>query len=194
MWPPSSYSARHPPAQGLVDLARLLGVAVLAQQRQHRDLDRRDARVQAQHGALLAADLVLVVGLAQQREHGPAEAGGGLDHVREVALAGLRVLPLELLAARTSACCVRSKLPRLATPSSSDQPIGYRYSTSLVSRRVVRQLVLLVRAQAQPLGRDAQPRVPVQALLAPVLVPLAPPRRAARRTPSPSARTRACGR
>ncbi len=31
-----------------------------------------------------------------------------------------------------SACCFRSKSPRLAMPSSSDQPIGKRYSTSEV--------------------------------------------------------------
>ena len=29
-------------------------------------------------------------------------------------------------------CCVRSKSPRFAIPSSSDQPIGKRYSMSLV--------------------------------------------------------------
>ena len=92
----------HVRAQLLVDLARLLRVAVLAQQRQHGDLDRRHRRVQPQHGALLAADLVLVVGVAQQRQHGAADAGGRLDHVRHVALAGLRVEVLELLAARTA--------------------------------------------------------------------------------------------
>ena len=33
----------------------------------------------------------------------------------------------------TFVCCVRSKSPRLATPSSSDHPIGYWYSMSLVA-------------------------------------------------------------
>jgi hypothetical protein len=32
-----------------------------------------------------------------------------------------------------SVCAVRSNVPRFAMPSSSDQPMGYRYSTSLVA-------------------------------------------------------------
>ena len=82
-----------------MDLARELGLAVLAHQRQHGDLDRREARVELQHGARLAADLVLVVGVAQERERGAVGAGGRLDHVRHVALAAGGVEVLELLAA-----------------------------------------------------------------------------------------------
>src|SRR5215207_6530122 len=69
--------ALHPRAlERGVDLARDLGVAGLAQQRQHGDLDRRDRRVELEHGALLAAELVLVVGVAQERQHRAADAGG----------------------------------------------------------------------------------------------------------------------
>ena len=46
----------------------------------------------------LALDLVLVVRVDQEREHRAVGAGGRLDHVRDVALAGGRVDVLELLA------------------------------------------------------------------------------------------------
>ncbi len=55
------------------------------------------ARVQPQHGARLALDLLLVVGVDEEREHRPVGAGGRLDHVRDVALAGRAVDVLELL-------------------------------------------------------------------------------------------------
>ena len=40
--------------------------------------------LEPQHRALLAADVVLVVGVAEQRQEGAVDAGGGLDHVRDV--------------------------------------------------------------------------------------------------------------
>ena len=88
--------------------------------------------MEPQHGALAALDLLDLVGVDQEGEGGAVGAGGRLDHVRHVALAGLLVEVLELLAANL-ACWVRSKSPRLAIPSSSDQPIGNRYSMSLVA-------------------------------------------------------------
>src|SRR3954463_14180396 len=81
-----------------VDLARALRMALLAQQREHRDLDRRERGVELEHCARVAADVVLVVGVAQEREHRAPDAGGRLDHVRDVALARLLVEVLELLA------------------------------------------------------------------------------------------------
>ena len=118
-------------AQRAVDLAGELGLPVLAHQRQDRDLDRREQRVQPQHGALLALDLVLVVGVDEEGEHRAVGAGGRLDHVRARSAPGRRVEVLERLPG-VLGVLVRSKLPRLAIPSSSDQPIGNRYSTSLV--------------------------------------------------------------
>ena len=50
--------------------------------------------------------------------------------------------------------------------------MGKRYSTSLGAARVVRELLGVVRAQLQVVGPDAVADVPVEALLAPVLVPL----------------------
>ena len=122
------------PRSALVDLAGELGLAVLAHERQHGDLDRRQARVQLQHRALLARDLLLVVGVDEEGERRAVGAGGRLDHVRDVALA--RCPGRSTRASRRSArrAGVRSKSPRLAMPSSSDQPIGNRYSTSLVPR------------------------------------------------------------
>ena len=162
---------RHVAPQILVDRARLLRVPGLAQQREDRDLDGRERRVQAQHGAPLAADLVLVVGVAQEREDRAADAGGGLDHVGDVALARLRVDPVELLAGELRVlrevvvAAVRDPLELL--------PAG-RVEELDVARRggVVRQLVRVMRAQAQVVGIDAEPHVPVEPLAHPVLVPL----------------------
>ncbi len=81
-------------AQRAVDLARELGLAVLAHERQDRRLDRRQARVQSQDRAqlalarALALDQFLVVGVDEERERRAVGAGGGLDHVGDVALAG----------------------------------------------------------------------------------------------------------
>ena len=57
--------------------------------------------MEAQHGALAALDLLDVVGVDEEGEHRAVDAGGRLDHVRDVALLGLLVEVLELLAART---------------------------------------------------------------------------------------------
>ncbi len=85
-------------AQLQVNLARQLRLAVFAHERQDRDLDRRERGVQPQHGAPLPLDLVLVVGVGEEGQHGPVDSQRGLDHVRHVALAARAVDVLELLA------------------------------------------------------------------------------------------------
>src|SRR3954469_22348519 len=89
----------HAAAQRGVHLARDLGQAVLAHDGQDGDLHRREQRAQLEHRALGAAERVLVGGGDEERERGAVRAGGGLDDVRDVALAGRRVEVLELLAA-----------------------------------------------------------------------------------------------
>ena len=86
--------------------------------------------MEAEHGAVAVGDDLLVVGIDEEREHRAVDAEGGLDHMGRVARAVL-LDPLELVP-DAFVCAVRSKSPRLATPSSSDQPIGNRYSMSLV--------------------------------------------------------------
>ncbi len=54
--------------------------------------------MEAEHDAGLALDLLLAVGVRQQREGDAVRAGGGLDDVRQVALVGGLVEVLELLA------------------------------------------------------------------------------------------------
>ena len=58
----------------------------------------REAGVEAQHGAGLAVDLLLVVGRHEEGHHRAGGAGGRLDHVGHVALVGGLVEVLELLA------------------------------------------------------------------------------------------------
>ena len=94
-----SNSARHPLAQVLVELARDLGLAVLVDERQHGDLHRREPRVETQQRrARGSSDLLLVVGVDEERERGAVGARRRLDHVRDEALAAARVNELELLA------------------------------------------------------------------------------------------------
>ncbi len=68
--------------QGLEHLAGQRLERVLLRQRQHGHLVGRQAPVQAQHGARLSPDLVLVVGGEEEGHHRPRGAGGRLDHVR----------------------------------------------------------------------------------------------------------------
>ena len=84
----------------------------------------------ASDDALLAADLLLAVGVDEERERGAVRAGGRLDDPRDEVLVGRRVEVLEVLAGRPREWRDRSKSPRLWTPSSSFQPNGKRYSTS----------------------------------------------------------------
>ena len=191
--PPSSNSAGMRAAQLLEDLARLLRHALLGDQRQDGDLDRGEARVQAQHGALAALDLLDLVGVDEEGERGAVGAGGRLDHVRDVALFGLLVEVLELLAAELG---VLGEVEVAAVGDPLELRPADREEVLDVAgpRGVVGELVGVVGADAQVVGADAELGVPALALLDPVLGTTARLRPAARRTPSPSARTRGCGR
>ena len=147
----------------LLDSPGELGLAVLAHQRQHRHLDRRQQRVQAQHRARLALDLVLVVGVDEEGQRRAVGAGGGLDHVRDVALAGGGVDVLELLArvlgvlGEVEVAAVGDPLELL--PADREQVLDVAGGA-----RVVRELVGVVGAQAQVVGADAELQVPVVTL------------------------------
>ena len=110
-------------------MAQLDDLGSLLEQRQDRDLVRREVRVERQRDAGLAPDLLLAIGVDQEREGGPVRAGGRLDHPRDDVLVGRLV---EVLEASPDAAewRDRSKSPRLWTPSSSFQPNGKRYSMS----------------------------------------------------------------
>ena len=126
--------------------------------------------MQPEHRPLLAPDLVLVVGVDQEREHRPVGAGGRLDHVRDVALLGRRVDVLELLAGvlgvlgEVEVAAVGDPLE--LGPADREQVLDVAGAA-----RVVRQLVGVVRAQPQVVGADPELEVPVQPLLEPVLEP-----------------------
>src|SRR5215207_739312 len=89
--------------EGLADLVGERGQRVPARQREHGHLVRRDAGVEAQHRAVLAADHVLVVGRQEERSHRARRAGRRLDDVRGVARARHLV---EVVEALTRAGCV----------------------------------------------------------------------------------------
>src|SRR6056297_4005396 len=68
------------------DLVGERGERVLLRQRQHGHLVWCETRVQAQHGALLVVDHVLVVGGEQEGGHGAGCTGSRFDHVGHVPL------------------------------------------------------------------------------------------------------------
>ncbi len=164
-------------AQGGVHLACQLGLAVLADERQHRGLHGRKARVQAQNGArlararALALDEFLVVGVDQERERRAVRAGRGLDHVGHVAAAGglvevLELLPGELGVAREVEVAAVGD-PLELGPADREQVFHVARA-----RGVVGELVGVVCAQAQVVGADAEVDVPALALGEPVLEPV----------------------
>ncbi len=180
-------------AHGFVDLARELRLAVLADQRQHRRLDRRQAGVQAQHRPLLALDLLLVIRVHEKRERRPIRARGRLDHVRHVALAAglvevLELLPGELrVLGQVEVAAVGDPLE--LRPADREQVLDIARA-----RGVVRELVLH-RGRADADDRDAGPAPDTSARALRASARTTSARRpGARRTPSPSARTRGCGR
>ena len=111
-------------------VAQLDDLGPLLQQRQDGDLVRREIRMEPEDDPRLAADLLLAIGVDQEREGGPVRPAGRLDDERDEVLAARLVEVLEVLA-DASWCRDRSKSPRLWIPSSSFQPNGKRYSTSI---------------------------------------------------------------
>ena len=181
---------------GLERLEHLAGQRlerVLLRQRQDGHLVGGEAPVQAQHGARLAAHLVLVVGGEEEGHHGPGGAGRRLDHVRRVALVGLGVEVVQLLPRRlgvgreVEVAPVGDALELVPAPGEEELDVGR-------APRVVGQLALPrggAGAAARPgcrgrgttaCARRASSRTTCR------------PGRAARSTRAPSARTRGCGR
>ena len=98
--------------------------------------------MEAQHGARSLGDLLLVVGVDEERERGAVGAGGGLDHVRDVAL--VLADPLEL---RARVLGVRAQVEVAAVRDPLELRPADREEVLEVARaaRVVRELVGVVR-------------------------------------------------
>src|SRR5678815_2140203 len=149
------------------DLLGLLGLAALPQQRQHRRLDGSEPRVETQHRTHLAVHLVLVVRVDEKGEGRAVRAGRRLDHERDEALARLLVEVGERLAAPLGVLLqvevgpARDALELAPAERELVLHVG-------AAARVVCELVRLVLAEAQVLGPNAEPAVPVEAPLLPV--------------------------
>ena len=83
-----------------------------------------------EHHARLALDLLLAVGVDQEREGHPVGAGRRLDDVREVALVRGLVEVLELLAGELLVPAEVEVARGCGSPSISCQPNGNSYSMS----------------------------------------------------------------
>src|SRR5664280_163290 len=87
------------PLQVVLDpVAELHDLGPLLEERQHCDLVGRQIRVEPQHDSLLAPDLLLPVGVDQEREGGAVGAGRRLDDPGDEVLAGRLVEILQVLA------------------------------------------------------------------------------------------------
>ena len=149
--------------------------------------------------AVLVGRLVLVVGLAEERQRGPIGAGRGLDHVRDEPLLGQVVEVGQVLAAAAVArlavgvdlddqlVALAHELAFHVAAQVEVAAMGDAFQLAELARRqeregvfdvgraarVVAQLLLVVLAQPQPLAGQAQVEIPLVAAVAPVLVPLA---------------------
>ncbi|EOD65990.1 putative transcriptional regulator [Amycolatopsis vancoresmycina DSM 44592] len=166
-------------AQGGRDLLRLRGQVGVARQRQHRDLERRQPRVELQHHADVGAalgvrHLFLDVGVHQERHHRPADTGRRLDDERPVPLARGLVEERQVLARvvrvrrQVEVGAVRDALELAPLLTGVEREPVLDVDGAL---RVVRELFLRVLVVAQVVGLDAEVRVPLRALVDPVLVP-----------------------
>ena len=126
--------------------------------------------MEAQHGALAPLDLLDLVGVDEEGEGGAVGAGGGLDHVRDVALLGALVEVLELLTAELGVLgeveVAAVGDPLQLRPADREQVLDVARG-----RGVVGELVGVVGTDTQVFGPDAELGVPALALLDPGPVP-----------------------
>ena len=127
--------------------------------------------MQAEHGAGVVVEFFLVVGGQKERCHRSGRTCGRLDHVRDVALVRLRVEVVEPLARRRS-MRLEVEVGALCNPFEFVEAPGEVELDIGRACGIVRQLVGVVMPHPQHVGGDAELHVPVEALLAPVLVPL----------------------
>src|SRR5262249_33673533 len=124
-----------------------------------------------EHDARLALDLLLVVRVDEEGEQRAVDARCRLDHPGEVALAPLLVEVRQVLAARLG---VPAEIEVAAVRDPLELRPAEREGVLDVDARlgVVGELVGAVRSEAEAVVRDAEPDVPLEALLLPVIEPL----------------------
>ena len=127
--------------------------------------------MEAQHHALLAAHLLLEVGVGQEGEQSPIHPGGGLDHVRDHVLLPLLVEVGERLAARLR---VLLEIEVGAVRDSHQLAPADRKAIVDVDGafRVVGQLVPVVLTPPEVLVTQPVAPEPRQAVLDPAVVPV----------------------
>ena len=139
------------PLQVVLDaVAQLDDLGPLLEQRQDRDLVRREVGVERQRHACLAADLLLAVGVDEEGERGAIRAGRRLDDPRDDVLVGRLVEVLEGLA---GGLAVARQVEVAAVVDALQLLPAEREAVLDVDRLlgVVGQLVRGVLAQPQPL-------------------------------------------
>src|SRR5579875_1241884 len=148
-------------------------------ERENRDLDGSHPVVEPQHGPLLQVALgvrrlIFRVRVQQERQRAPVHPGRRLDHVGDVALAGVLV---QVGHVHTGSAGVRGQVEvRPVGDALQLAPLGAGETEPVLdvdgALGVMRQLLLGVLVQPQVLLADAEAGVPVQAGVDPLLVPL----------------------
>jgi hypothetical protein len=157
--------------QRLEDLTCFSLQFVLLGQRQHGNFVRGEPMVEAQYGTDLAVDLLFVVNRKQQRHHRSGCPGRWLDAMGRVALVGSLIEIVKLLTRmihvlrEVKVTTVSNTFKLTPTPREGELNVGS-------ATRVVTQLVSIVGADTQHVGRNTSIEIPVVALLNPVLVSL----------------------
>src|SRR6185369_6204551 len=140
-------------------------------------LDRREAGVEA-HQLRRRPALVHRVGLAEDRQEAARQPRRGLDDVRQVALVLLLVEVLELRAAHllmlaeVVVAAIRDAFELAEALRAGEREGVLHVGAAAGVLRVVRELVLLVVAEAEVLAGEPEALPPVEARLPPALVPL----------------------
>src|SRR5437667_2472079 len=157
-------------AERIVDAPRALRLAVLAEEGKHRRRVGGEAGMEAEHHARLALDLVLVVGVHQEGERRAVGARRRLDDVGEVALAPLLVEVGEVLAA-VLAVPLQVEVGAVRDPLELGPAEGEGVLDVDARLGVVGELVAGVRAEAEAVALQAEADVPLEARVAPVVIP-----------------------
>ena len=127
--------------------------------------------MEAQHGAHVAFDLFLVVGVDEEGERRAVGAGGRFDHMRHVLLAAGLIEEFELLAGELGVL-LQVKVASVGNPLKLRPADREEVLDVAGAARIVAQLILLVDAKLEVVGADSKIGVPAEPLVAPELEPL----------------------
>src|SRR5918996_608952 len=152
-------------------LRRLDDLIVFLEQRQHRDLDRRQVAMKIEHDSLLTPDLFLVIGVDEKSQGRAIGSGRRLDNEGNDLLLALLIEIVQGPAAELR-MLLEIKIRAVGDSFQFAPAHGKKIFDVGGALGIVRQLVFFMFAQANVLFMNAVVRVPSETLVDPPLVPL----------------------